>query len=96
MTEVLSSNSQVTLQQQTTTRMFVPEAPVDRMLLLAGGESQEAAQDAPEGLEGYLQITLGVDGRFEARGSRLLLDWLLRRLAADGWIVQFDEARWCG
>lgn len=45
---------------------------------------------------GYLQIFLSSDGRISLRGSRHLVDWLVTRLAHDGWQIELDEMRWCG
>lgn len=50
----------------------------------------------PGALEGYLQISLGDDGRTAIRGTRALMDWLLDTLADEGWHVELDDARWCG
>lgn len=47
-------------------------------------------------LAGYLQISLTEDGHISVRGTRLLVDWLLRRLAADGWHIELDSIHWCG
>jgi hypothetical protein len=47
-------------------------------------------------LTGYLQIDLTDNGQIVLRGSRLLLDWMLHQLAADGWQVELDSIRWCG
>jgi len=62
--------------------------------------STALAPDAPlrdaEALEGYLQIAIAEDGRIAVRGSRLLLDWFLRRLAAEGWELELDDLHWCG
>lgn len=49
-----------------------------------------------ENLEGYLQISLTKDGRLSLRGSRLFVEWFLQQLAAKGWVVEFDNLRWCG
>lgn len=50
----------------------------------------------PGELAGYLQIGIAEDGRISVRGSRLLLDWFLRQLAAEGWEIELDDVRWCG
>ena len=60
--------------------VLVPDAPVA----------------APGARSGYLQLSLGADGRIALRGSRLLLDWLLQELAEDGWEIELDSIRWCG
>jgi hypothetical protein len=53
-----------------------------------------ATPDEP--LRGYLQITFGRDGTVALRGSRLLCAWLLRELAAQGWVIDLDNIHWCG
>lgn len=50
----------------------------------------------PRNLSGYLQISLSTDGKIAIRGTRSLLEWLLRRLADDGWQIELDSVRWCG
>lgn len=63
---------------------------------IKGSLAPEAPIEGTGEVEGYLQISLARDGTFEARGSRLLMDWLLHRLAADGWQIELDDIHWCG
>lgn len=46
--------------------------------------------------EGYLQISLDSDGHITLRGTRMLADWLLKRMASEGWQLEVDPMTWCG
>jgi hypothetical protein len=71
--------------------MTAEETQIDRLALVPDAPATSAGEPS-----GYVQITLTTEGRIALRGSRQMLEWLLRELTEEGWKLELDDLRWCG
>jgi hypothetical protein len=76
--------------------LFGPPGPYQDGAPTTPGREGFTAEEGPDTLQGYVQVSISKEGRIAVRGSRQMFDWFLRRLAAEGWLIDLEDVHWCG